>query len=116
VLGDRMQLERVLDNLLSNAVKFTEDGGEITVHLEADGSYARLMVRDTGIGIPVEEQPGLFRKFFRSTTAQAKAIQGAGLGLSIVSGIVASHGGRVGVQSGHLQGTTITVLLPLHRG
>jgi signal transduction histidine kinase len=116
VLGDRMQLERVLDNLLSNAVKFTEDGGEITVGLETDGSYARLTVRDTGIGIPVEEQPGLFQKFFRSTTAQAKAIQGAGLGLSIVSGIVASHGGRVGVESGHLQGTTFTVLLPLHRG
>jgi PAS domain S-box-containing protein len=115
VLGDRMQLERVLDNLLSNAVKFTEDGGEITVGLETDGSYARLTVRDTGIGIPVEEQHGLFQKFFRSTTAQAKAIQGAGLGLSIVSGIVASHGGRVGVDSAHLRGTTFTVLLPLHR-
>ena len=101
VLGDRMQLERAIDNLLS-------------VGLETDGPYARLTVRDTGIGIPVEEQHGLFQKFFRSTTAQAKAIQGAGLGLSIVSGIVASHGGRVGVDSAHLRGTTFTVLLPLH--
>ncbi len=65
--------------------------------LEQDGSEARLVVRDTGIGIPEEEQSGLFQKFFRSSTAQAKAIQGAGLGLSIVAGIVASHGGRVGV-------------------
>ena len=73
------------------------------------------MVRDTGIGIPEEEQAGLFQKFFRSSTAQAKAIQGAGLGLSIVAGIVASHGGRVGVRSAHLRGTEFTVLLPLHR-
>ena len=115
VLGDRMQLERAIDNLLSNAVKFTEDGGEIAVRLEQDGSEARLAVRDTGIGIPEEEQSGLFQKFFRSSTAQAKAIQGAGLGLSIVSGIVASHGGRVRVESAHLRGTEVTVVLPLHR-
>jgi PAS domain S-box-containing protein len=115
VLGDRMQLERAVDNLLNNAVKFTEDGGEITVRLEQDGSEARLAVRDTGIGIPEEEQSGLFQKFFRSSTAQAKAIQGAGLGLSIVSGIVASHGGRVRVESAHLRGTEATIVLPLHR-
>jgi PAS domain S-box-containing protein len=115
VLGDRIQLERAMDNLLSNAVKFTEDGGEITVRLEQDGYEARLVVSDTGIGIPEEEQSGVFQKFFRSSTAQAKAIQGAGLGLSIVAGIIASHGGRVGVQSAHLRGTEFTVLLPLHR-
>jgi PAS domain S-box-containing protein len=116
VLGDRVQLERAVDNLLSNAVKFTEDGGHIEVRLEQNGVEARIVVRDTGIGIPEDEQSGLFQKFFRSSTAQAKAIQGAGLGLSIVSGIVASHGGRVGVQSAHLRGTEFTVRLPLHRG
>jgi PAS domain S-box-containing protein len=115
VLGDRVQLERAVDNLLSNAVKFTDDGGHIEVRLEKNGSEARIVVRDTGIGIPEDEQSGLFQKFFRSSTAQAKAIQGAGLGLSIVSGIVASHGGRVGVRSAHLQGTEFTVRLPLHR-
>jgi PAS domain S-box-containing protein len=115
VLGDRMQLERVMDNLLSNAVKFTEDGGEIAVRLERRDTEARLVVHDTGIGIPEDEQSNVFQKFFRSSTAQAKAIQGAGLGLSIVSGIVAAHGGRVTLKSAHLSGTEIAVLLPLYR-
>jgi PAS domain S-box-containing protein len=115
VLGDRAQLERVLLNLLSNAVKFTEDGGEIDCHLEEQEGEAVLTVSDTGIGIPEEEQGGLFEKFFRSSTAQDRAIQGTGLGLSIVASIVAAHGGRIGVRSAHLAGTTFTVRLPLRR-
>lgn len=113
VTGDRAQLERVLLNLVGNAVKFTEDGGTITCRVRRDGDEAVLEVADTGIGIPREEQDGLFQKFFRSTTAQKRAIQGTGLGLSIVAAIVAAHGGRVGVESEHLAGTTFTVRLPL---
>ena len=115
VLGDRTQLERVLLNLLSNAVKFTEDGGEIECLLVERDGEAVLTVRDTGIGIPEDEQDGLFEKFFRSSTAQERAIQGTGLGLSIVASIVAAHGGRVEVLSAHLAGTTFTVRLPLKR-
>lgn len=115
VLGDRTQLERVLLNLLSNAVKFTEDGGKITCSLEVRGSDACLVVSDTGIGIPEEEQAGLFQRFFRSSTAQERAIQGTGLGLSIVAAVVAAHGGRIDVDSAHLEGTTFTVRLPLKR-
>lgn len=115
VLGDRAQLERVLLNLLSNAVKFTEDGGEIDCRLEEQDDEAVLTVSDTGIGIPEEEQGGLFEKFFRSSTAQDRAIQGTGLGLSIVASIVAAHGGRIEVRSAHLAGTTFTVRLPLRR-
>ncbi|GAB3763845.1 hypothetical protein FB382_001086 [Nocardioides ginsengisegetis] len=115
VLGDRAQLERVLLNLLSNAVKFTEDGGSVTCSLEVRGEDACVVVADTGIGIPADEQAGLFQKFFRSSTAQARAIQGTGLGLSIVAAIVAAHGGRIAVESAHLEGTTFTVLLPLKR-
>ncbi|MDN4162895.1 PAS domain S-box protein [Nocardioides abyssi] len=113
VTGDRAQLERVLLNLVGNAVKFTEDGGTVTCRLRREGTDALLEVVDTGIGIPREEQDGLFQKFFRSTTAQKRAIQGTGLGLSIVAAIVAAHGGRVGVESEHLAGTTFTVCLPL---
>jgi PAS domain S-box-containing protein len=115
VLGDRAQLERVLINLLSNAVKFTEEGGKIVCRLEQHETEAWLVVSDTGIGIPEDEQSGLFQKFFRSSTAQQRAIQGTGLGLSIVAAIVAAHGGRIGVDSAHLQGSTFTVRLPLKR-
>ena len=113
VLGDRAQLERVALNLLSNAVKFTEDGGKIRCTLEVGPTDACLVVSDSGIGIPEDEQGGLFQKFFRSSTAQERAIQGTGLGLSIVAAIVAAHGGRIGVESAHLQGTTFSVCLPL---
>lgn len=116
VTGDRVQIERVLINLLSNAVKFTEDGGQVSCRLSREGSEGVLTVRDTGIGIPVEEQPELFQKFFRSSSAQERAIQGTGLGLSIVAAIVAAHGGRISVDSAHLAGTTFTVRLPLARG
>ena len=113
MVGDRIQLERALTNLLSNAVKFTEDGGLVHCRLERHPTRRSWSSSDTGIGIPVDEQPGLFEKFFRSSTAQQRAIQGTGLGLSIVAGIVASHGGRIGVESAHLEGTTFTVRLPL---
>ena len=115
VLGDRIQLERAVSNLVGNAVKFTEDGGLVGCRLERREDEAWLVVHDTGIGIPTDEQPGLFQKFFRSSTAQERAIPGTGLGLSIVAGIVESHGGRIGVSSAHLEGTTFTVRLPLHR-
>ncbi len=112
-LGDGSQLERVLLNLVGNAVKFTEDGGVVRVRLDSAPGEAVLVVSDTGIGIPVEEQGGLFERFFRSSTAQEQAIQGTGLGLSIVSSVVQAHGGSIAVRSGHLEGSTFTVRLPL---
>ncbi|WP_296607322.1 ATP-binding protein [Nocardioides sp.] len=115
VLGDRVQLERVLTNLLGNAVKFTEDGGRIECRVERRDGEAWVSISDTGLGIPVEEQAGLFQRFFRSSTAQHRAIQGTGLGLSIVAATVAAHGGRIDVESAHLEGTTFTVRLPLAR-
>ena len=115
VIGDRVQLERVLVNLLGNAIKFTEDGGRVDCRVERHDDEAWMCVTDTGIGIPAEEQANLFQRFFRSSTAQQMAIQGTGLGLSIVAAIVAAHGGRIDVKSAHQQGTTFTVRLPLTR-
>ena len=116
VLGDAVQLERVMLNLLSNAVKFTPDDGRVTAQVSTANGDAWLVVSDTGIGIPSEEQDALFQKFFRASTAQEMAIQGTGLGLSIVAGIVAAHGGRIGVESATHEGSTFTVRLPLHVG
>ncbi len=113
VLGDAVQLERVMLNLLSNSVKFTPDYGSVTARIWTEAGEAWLVVSDTGIGIPGEEQDALFQKFFRASTAQAMAIQGTGLGLSIVAGIVAAHGGRIGVESVPGEGSTFTVRLPL---
>ncbi len=113
VLGDAVQLERVMLNLLSNAVKFTPEHGSVSTRVWTDANEAWLVVTDTGIGIPAEEQDALFQKFFRASTAQAMAIQGTGLGLSIVAGIVAAHGGRINVESAAGEGSTFTVRLPL---
>lgn len=113
VLGDSAQLERVLLNLLGNAVKFTERGGKAECRIEVHDDDAWLCVSDTGIGIPADEQSGMFRPFFRSSASRKREIQGTGLGLSIAAAIVEAHGGRIAVRSAHLEGTTITVKLQL---
>ncbi|WP_426245357.1 PAS domain S-box protein [Nocardioides sp. LHG3406-4] len=115
VLGDAPHLERVVTNLLTNAVKFTEDGGSVVCRLDTRMNEAVITVRDTGLGIPKHEQHGLFDKFWRSSTSQLRHIQGTGLGLAIVQAIVAAHGGTVSIESEHLQGTTVSVKLPLYR-
>ena len=117
VHGDAGQLERVVLNLVGNAVKFTEDGGRVACSLSRSDGRAVIEVSDDGIGIPQEEQADLFTRFFRSRGAQARQIQGTGLGLTIVQSIVQSHGGEIGVDSEHLVGTTVRVSLPLtHAG
>ncbi|GAB1644858.1 sensor histidine kinase [Krasilnikovia sp. MM14-A1259] len=112
VRADRDQLDRVLMNLTSNAVKFTPDGGTVTVSGRADGPDVVITVRDTGIGIPADEVPHLFTRFFRASNATKREIAGTGLGLPIVAAIVDRHGGTIGVDTREGQGTTITVRLP----
>lgn len=111
-VGDRDRLAQVLDNLLSNALKFTPPGGRVVVRLASDGTYARIEVADTGIGIAAEDLPHLFDRFYRARDASARSIPGLGLGLTIVQTIVAGHGGTVSVRSEPGRGTTFTVLVP----
>jgi signal transduction histidine kinase len=115
VSGNRSQLERVLLNLMSNAVKFSDPGAAITVVVETVDDEVHLRVRDTGMGIPAEEQAQLFTRFFRTTEARRRAIQGTGLGLAVVREIVERHHGAVGVASAPGRGTTMTVSLPAPR-
>ena len=110
--GDPGQLQRMVTALLTNAVKFTPDDGSVGVSLKVVGDDTEIIVQDTGMGIPEAEQDRLFTRFFRSTTAYEQAVQGAGMGLTIVQAIVALHGGRIGVTSVENQGTTVTVTLP----
>jgi signal transduction histidine kinase len=108
--GDR--LGHLLDSLLSNAVKFTSAGGVVRVRLgKADGGV-RLEVRDTGIGIPPDEQARVFERFYRGTGAVEREISGAGLGLWISDAIVRMHGGTIAIASGPGVGTSVTVDLP----
>jgi signal transduction histidine kinase len=116
--GDDTAIERVVLNLLSNAVKFTPDGGIVTLNLDTvrdarGAAKARLVVSDSGFGIPEEDQSQVFRRFFRSTDATERAVQGTGLGLSIVQAIVEGHDGTIEVESMVGRGSTFTVLLPL---
>jgi len=115
VEGDVEKLERLVANLLSNAVKFTPDGGSIEVVVLAGPDLLEphvVEVRDTGLGIPEEEQEKLFSRFFRSSVAEERAIQGTGLGLSIVQAIAELHDGRVSATSAVGRGTTFRVELP----
>jgi signal transduction histidine kinase len=109
---DRGQLERSLINLGSNAVKFTPPGGRATIGAAEVGGRAVITVTDTGIGIPEEDLPQLFGRFFRASNATAAAIPGTGLGLAIVRAIVEGHDGQLHVDSVEGQGTVMRVDLP----
>ncbi len=112
ITADPEKLDRVLINLLSNAVKFTPDGGRITVTVTRRRDTIVLVVADTGVGIPVDEQARVFERFFRSSLAQEMAVAGTGLGLVIVKGIVELHGGTVALRSVPGVGTEVTITLP----
>lgn len=115
VLGDPDHLERALVNLLTNASKYTPDGGRIDLDVDLDPQTqcVTMSVRDTGIGIPLEEQEHLFTRFFRASSARANAIGGTGLGLAIVKSIVERHAGEISVESQPGQGSCFTIALPL---
>lgn len=110
-LGDSRSLHRVVSNLLSNAHKYTQPGGVISLTLGLDGEDTiRLAVTDSGIGIHEEDQPFLFRKFFRAPLTEAEP--GTGLGLPLTRLLVERLGGTISVESALGKGATFTVRLP----
>jgi PAS domain S-box-containing protein len=116
VAGDRARIAQLLDNLVSNALKFTPENGRVDVRVSSVSNQAVLEVRDSGMGIPADEQEFLFERFFRTSNATEQAIQGTGLGLAISKAIVEAHAGRITVASQEGAGTTFRVALPLHQG
>lgn len=107
---DAPRMIQVLQNLVSNAVKFTSPGGEIAIQATAKDGEARIAVSDTGIGIPPDDLPRLFDRFWQATGSRRG---GAGLGLAIAKGIIEAHGGRIWVESEVGRGSTFTFALPV---
>lgn len=112
IRGNPHRLRRVMENLLSNAVKYNREGGWIAVSAEYREGYIVVRVADSGIGIPPEDLPHVFDRFYRVQRPETEDIEGTGLGLSIVKSIVEKHGGRVWVESRLSEGTTFTLILP----
>ena len=114
VNGDRDRLKQVLLNLIGNAIQYTPAGGDVFLSLGRVGEQARLIIRDTGPGIPAEDLPYIFERFYRAEKSRTRSnTTGFGLGLSISSWIIEQHGGRIEADSKVGQGTTFCIWLPL---
>ncbi|MFL5731586.1 MAG: sensor histidine kinase [Chloroflexia bacterium] len=112
VQADRVRLEQVVLNLLQNALRYTLPGGTIAVEGSADDGVVTLAVGGTGVGIPSEELPLVFERFYRSDDSRARESGGAGIGLALVSELTAAMGGRVAVESTPGRGSRFSVALP----
>lgn len=114
VYWDEDKVEQVLTNLVDNAIRHTPEGGEIWLKASPiNGGKVSLMVRDTGSGIPEEDLPFIFERFYKADKARTRGQSGTGLGLAIVKHMVEAHGGTVSVDSRLGKGTTFTVKLPV---
>ncbi|HEX5504738.1 MAG TPA: ATP-binding protein [Thermomicrobiales bacterium] len=116
VAADAPLLERAILNLLGNAQKYGREGGLVRLALARCDEEARVAVSDDGPGIPAEDQARIFERYYRPTTEASRRQPGSGLGLPIVAGIVALHGGRVLVASAPSAGATFTIALPAAPG
>lgn len=104
-------LYSIVYNLCDNAIKYNREGGKVAIHIEKKSNTILLSVRDTGIGIPTDEQERIFERFYRVDKSRSKEVGGTGLGLSIVKHAVRLHSGEVELHSVPGEGTTITVRL-----
>lgn len=112
VVGYELRLEQVFVNLLDNAVKFNRPNGEVQVEMRRDNGKVRILIGDTGVGIPSEDLPRIFERFYRADKARSRAMGGTGLGLSIVKHAVEQMGGTIEVHSRLGEGSEFTVELP----
>ncbi|NQV20597.1 MAG: PAS domain S-box protein [Rhodospirillales bacterium] len=111
IIADAQMLDQVFTNLMSNAVKYSESDPRIEVDGRVEGNDAVISVRDHGVGIPIDEMPRMFQRFYRASTSVG--ISGTGIGLTVVKQFVDRHGGNVSVESIEGEGSTFTVRLPI---
>ncbi|WP_434629903.1 HAMP domain-containing sensor histidine kinase [Thermoanaerobacterium thermosaccharolyticum] len=115
IFADKDKISEVVINLLANANKYTGEGGNIKVKLYKEGKYAVLSVSDDGIGIPKEDLPFIYERFYRSEKSRNREYGGSGLGLSITKAIIKAHNGTINAESILNEGTKFTVKLPLYQ-
>ena len=115
VKGDRTKLRQLLLNILDNAIRYTPRGGKISISVQPEGEMAVVSVSDTGIGIPPEDLPHIFDRFYRVDKVRSRSEGGSGLGLAIAKRIAEMHGGKIEVDSTVGTGSTFRVCLLLYR-
>jgi signal transduction histidine kinase len=114
VIGDKARLQQLFTNLMDNAIKYTSKGSiHVTVGKNKDSALVKI--KDTGIGIPKEEQEKIFKRFYRVDKSRSRETGGVGLGLSIAEWIVHAHHGRIDIDSELNKGSTFTVYLPIQK-
>lgn len=114
VLGNKELLNIAISNLVSNAINYSHEGGQVGIGVDVRDATVEINVSDNGVGIPEDELPRVFERFYRTDPARQRNTGGTGLGLAIVKHIVQGHGGDVRVWSQVGKGTTFTVILPRH--
>jgi cell cycle sensor histidine kinase DivJ len=114
ITADRRAVHQILFNLISNAVKFSHEGAEVRVFLKANSTQITLSVMDNGIGISAEVIPKLCQPFVQAESSNSRSYEGAGLGLSLVAGLVELHGGKMNIASELAKGTCVTITIPRH--
>ena len=114
ISGDEKKLEKLLMNIIRNAIKYTDVGGKIYVAMKQTGNLAQISVEDDGIGIPENDLPYIFERFYRVDKARSRAEGGTGLGLAICKWIAEAHGGNIEVSSRENMGTKFTINLPIN--
>lgn len=112
ISADKDRISQVFINLISNAVKYTSDGGEIQINISETDQAVKIGIKDNGIGIPEDELPFIFERFYRADKSRNRMTGGSGIGLAIVKSIVTAHGRLVEVESRFNQGSCFVVTLP----
>jgi signal transduction histidine kinase len=112
VQADPKNMEEIFNNLISNAINYSPDGGKVSVTAMGLGEYIEIKIADAGVGIPTEELPKIFDKFYRVKHPKTRQVIGTVLGLAIVKGAVEAHHGTIDVESVLDRGTVFRVLLP----
>ena len=109
---DKEKMDSILKNILSNSLKYTPENGKVSVSVSESNDSWKVIIEDTGIGIPSSEQSKLFKLHFRASNAINSKVTGSGIGLMLVGKLVRLHGGKINVESIEHQGTTVRIVFP----